>query len=177
MFCPVSPFIKSPFASWDFLPLNVYLKQLCHHQYCLRAYIHLFLIQGKMAKTSLTTIMVLFFLMEMVTKETHQIPVQLRPFPVYPGWQVQTYNPLVFMQIAFTWQEWFPLHSSISEKQSIHFCTLSFFVTYSRSIPLIIINFKTNVSLLGLHKLDIAKLYFSSNSLIYQPDCSETSQV
>ena len=127
-------------------------------------------------KTSLTTIIVLLFLMEMVTKEMYQIPVQSRPFPVYPGWQVQTYNPLVFMQIAFTWQEWFPLHSSISEKPSIHFCTLSFFVTYSRSIPFII-NFKTNVSLLGLHKLDIAKLYYSSNSLIYQPDCSETSQV
>ena len=106
-------------------------------------------------KTSLTTIIVLFFLMEMVTKETHQIPVQSRPFPVYPGWQVQTYNPLVFMQIAFTWQEWFPLHSSISEKPSMHFCTLSFFVTYSRSIPLIIINFKTNVSLLGLHNIFI----------------------
>ena len=128
-------------------------------------------------KTSFTTMIVLFFLMKMVTKETHQIPVQSRPFPVYPGWQVQTYNPLVFVQVAFTWQEWFPLHSSISEKPSMHFCILSFFVTYSRSIPLIIINFKTNVSLLGLHKLDIAKLYFSSNSLIYQPDCSETSQV
>ena len=59
----------------------------------------------------------------------------------------------------------------------IVFCTLSFFASYSRSIPLIIINFKTNVSLLELHKLDIAKLYFSSNSLIYQADCSETSQV
>ena len=57
----------------------------------------------------------------------------------------------------------------------MHFCTLSFFVTYSRSIHLIIINFKTNVSLLGLHKLDIAKLYFSTNSLIYQPERSETS--
>ena len=51
-------------------------------------------------KTSLATMIVLFFLMGMVTEETHQIPVQSRPnivtkklnspvqfcpFPVYPG--------------------------------------------------------------------------------------------
>ena len=57
-------------------------------------------------KTSLAKMMVLFLLIGMVTKETHQVRVQSRPFPVYPGWQVQTYDPLVFVQVAFTWQEW-----------------------------------------------------------------------
>ena len=57
-------------------------------------------------KTSLAKMMVLFLLIGMVTKETHQVRVQSRPFPVYPRWQVQTYDPLVFVQIAFTWQGW-----------------------------------------------------------------------
>ena len=35
-------------------------------------------------------------------------------FPLNPGWHSQTYDPSVFVQGAFTWQEWFPLHSSIS---------------------------------------------------------------
>lgn len=43
-------------------------------------------------------------------------PVQLSPFPVYPGWHSHTCDPMVFVQLAFTWQELFPLHSSISEK-------------------------------------------------------------
>ena len=41
-------------------------------------------IQG-MLKKSLANMIMLFFLMEMVSKETRQIPVQSRPFPVYPG--------------------------------------------------------------------------------------------
>ena len=53
-------------------------------------------------KTSLTKMMVLFLIIGMVTKETHQVRVHSRPFPVYPGWQVQTYDPLVFVQVAFT---------------------------------------------------------------------------
>ena len=53
-------------------------------------------------KTSLAKMMVLFLLIGMVTKETHQVRVHSRPFPVYPGWQVQTYDPLVFVQVAFT---------------------------------------------------------------------------
>ena len=53
-------------------------------------------------KTSLAKMIVLFFLMEMVTKETHQVPVQSLPFPTQPGLQVQTYDPLVFVQVAFT---------------------------------------------------------------------------
>ena len=65
-------------------------------------------------------------LIGIVIKERHQVPVQLCPFPVYPGWQVQTYDPLVFVQVAFTWQEWFPLHSSISEKPLIHFALYYF---------------------------------------------------
>ena len=36
-------------------------------------------------KTSLANMIVLFFLMEMVSKEMHQVPVQSLPFPVYPG--------------------------------------------------------------------------------------------
>ena len=56
------------------------------------------------------------------------------------------------------------------------FLHLIVFITYSRLIPLIITNYKTNVSLLGLHELDIAKLCFSRNNLIYQSECSETSQ-
>ena len=41
-------------------------------------------IQGMLEK-SLASMIVLFFLMEMVSKETRQLPVQSRPFPVYPG--------------------------------------------------------------------------------------------
>ena len=43
-------------------------------------------------------------------------PVQFCPFPVYPGWQSHTCDPLVLVQFAFSWQEWFPLHSSMSMK-------------------------------------------------------------
>ena len=32
-------------------------------------------------------------------------PVQLRPFPVYPGWHSHTCDPMVFKHLAFTWQE------------------------------------------------------------------------
>ena len=39
-------------------------------------------------------------------------------------------------------------------------------MTHSRLIPSIITNYETNVSLLVLHELDIAKLYFSTNILI-----------
>ena len=41
-------------------------------------------------KRSRATMTVLFFLMGMVTEETHQVPVQSLPFPICPGWQAQT---------------------------------------------------------------------------------------
>ena len=44
------------------------------------------------------------------------LPVQFCPFPVYPGWQSHTCDPLVLVQFAFSWQEWFPSHSSMSMK-------------------------------------------------------------
>ena len=44
-------------------------------------------------------------------------PVQFCPFPVYPGWQSHTCDPLVLVQFAFTWQELLPLHSSTSIQQ------------------------------------------------------------
>ena len=44
------------------------------------------------------------------------LPVQFCPFPVYPGWQSHTCDPLVLVQFAFSWQEWFPLHSLMSMK-------------------------------------------------------------
>ena len=126
LFCPVSTSIKSPFASWDFFTTECLFNTIVSLS-TLSSGLHSSLFYTRYAgKTSLATMIVLFFPMGMVTEETHQIPVQLRPFPVYPGWQVQTYNPLVFVQIAFTWQEWFPLHSSISEKPFVylHFITL-----------------------------------------------------
>ena len=43
-------------------------------------------------------------------------PVQFCPFPVYPGWQSHTCDPLMLVQFAFSWQGWFPLHSSMSMK-------------------------------------------------------------
>ena len=46
-------------------------------------------------------------------------PVQFCPFPVYPGWQSHTCDPLVLMQFASSWQEWFPLHSSMSMKSQM----------------------------------------------------------
>ena len=46
-------------------------------------------------------------------------PVQFFPFPVYPGWQSHTCDPMVLRQFAFSWQEWFPLHSSTSMKSEI----------------------------------------------------------
>ena len=45
-----------------------------------------------------------------------KLPVQFCPFPVYPVWQSHTCDPLVLVQFAFSWQEWFPLHSSMSMK-------------------------------------------------------------
>ena len=44
------------------------------------------------------------------------LPVQFCPFPVYPGWQSHKYDPLVLVQFACSWQEWLPLHSSMSMK-------------------------------------------------------------
>ena len=44
------------------------------------------------------------------------LPVQFCPFPVYPGWQSHKYDPLVLVQFACSWQEWFPLHLSMSMK-------------------------------------------------------------
>ena len=46
LFCSVSLFIKFPFPSLDFLPLNVYRIQWCHYRHCLQANIHLFFRQG-----------------------------------------------------------------------------------------------------------------------------------
>ena len=46
-------------------------------------------------------------------------PVQFCPFPVYPGWQSHTCDPLVLVQFAFSWQEWFPLHSLMSMKSQM----------------------------------------------------------
>ena len=46
-------------------------------------------------------------------------PVQFCPFPVYPGWQSHTCDPLVLVQFASSWQEWFPLHSSMSMKSQM----------------------------------------------------------
>ena len=53
-------------------------------------------------KISLAKMIVFFSLIRMVTKETHQVPVQSLPFPIYPGLQIQTYDPLVFQQVAST---------------------------------------------------------------------------
>ena len=47
------------------------------------------------------------------------LPVQFCPFPVYPGWQSHECDPLVLVQFASSWQEWFPLHSSMSMKSQI----------------------------------------------------------
>ena len=53
-------------------------------------------------KTSLAKVIVFFSLIRIVTKETYQVPVQSLPFPIYPGLQIQTYDPLVFEQVAST---------------------------------------------------------------------------
>ena len=43
------------------------------------------------------------------------VPVQDLPLPVYPGLQVQRYEPIVLLHIAFTWQtEGKEVHSLIS---------------------------------------------------------------
>ena len=47
------------------------------------------------------------------------VPVHLRPSPVYPGLHVQTCDPRVLLQVAFTWHlPWYVLHSSISVKKN-----------------------------------------------------------
>ena len=131
LFCPVSTSIKSPFASWDFFT-NECLFNTIMSLSTLSSGLHSSLFYTRYAgKISLATMIVLFFLMGMVTEETHQIPVQSRPnivtkklnspvqfcpFPVYPGWHSHICDPRVLLHLAFTWQEWFPLHSSISEK-------------------------------------------------------------
>ena len=51
-------------------------------------YSHLFFVQGVLVyagKRIRAKMTVLFFLMRMVTKETHQVPVQSFPFPICPG--------------------------------------------------------------------------------------------
>ena len=81
------------------------LIQLCHYHPCLQHYNHHFFVQSLLvnaSEPSLAKMTMLFFLMGMVTKETHQLPVQSLPFPVYPGSQVHTYDPLVFVHVAFT---------------------------------------------------------------------------
>ena len=51
-------------------------------------------------------------------------------------------------------------------------------MTHSRLISLIIKKYlKKMFPFLLMHELDIAKLYFSTIILIYQPDGSETSQM
>ena len=46
------------------------------------------------------------------------VPVQWRPSPIYPGLHVQTCDPRVFLQVAFTWHlPGYVLHSSISVKK------------------------------------------------------------
>ena len=45
-----------------------------------------------------------------------KLPEQVCPSPVYPVWHVHTCDPMVLVQLAFTWQERFLAHSSISEK-------------------------------------------------------------
>ena len=32
-------------------------------------------------------------------------PAQLRPFPANPGWHSHSCDPMVFLQLALTWQE------------------------------------------------------------------------
>ena len=41
-------------------------------------------------------------------------PLQLTPFPEYPGLQVHTKDPLVFLQVAFSSQLCFPVSHSFS---------------------------------------------------------------
>ena len=46
------------------------------------------------------------------------VPVQWRPSPIYPGLHVQTCDPRVLLQVAFTWHlPGYVLHSSISVKK------------------------------------------------------------
>ena len=55
---------------------------------CLQHFTYLSFVQGVLVnagRTSLAKMTLLFFLMGIVTKETHQVPVQSLPFPVYPG--------------------------------------------------------------------------------------------
>ena len=45
------------------------------------------------------------------------VPVQLRPSPIYPGLHEQTCDPSVLLQVAFTWHlSGYAMHSSISFK-------------------------------------------------------------
>ena len=105
-------------------------------------------------------------------------PVQFWPFPLNPGWHSHTKDPLVFVQVAFTWQEWFPLHSSISEKPYIYNICMHFimFVTLkwadSQSCNLFGYYIWENkfISLFLFHELDIWNVYFIRNISIYQAD-------
>ena len=47
------------------------------------------------------------------------LPLQSKPSPMYPGLQVQMYEPLVLVQEAFWWQT-FILHSSMSGRENTH---------------------------------------------------------
>ena len=102
-------------------------------------------------------------------------PMQFWPFPLNPGWHSHTKDPLVFVQVAFTWQEWFPLHSSISEKPYIYYiytlCHVCHFKMgeYNNLFGYYIWENKF-ISLFLFHELDISNVYFIRNISIYQAD-------
>ena len=178
LFCPVSLFIKSLFASWDFfLTLNVYLIQLCHYQHYLQASVHSSLFSYKVRWLNKSCNDDSAFLSdENGYKRNASNTCAVASISSISGvtsTNVQSFGVRadsihVTRVISFTLVNiWKTIDT---------FLHLIVFITYSRLIPLIITNYKTNVSLLGLHELDIAKLCFSTNSLIYQSECSETSQ-
>ena len=52
------------------------------------------------------------------SEDDNDLPLQVRPFPEYPGLHVQLYDPLVLLHTALALQLCDPLaHSSMSEKK------------------------------------------------------------
>ena len=65
------------------------------------------------------TLLVIFSVPFQGCRGYHDVPWHDVPFPTYPFLQVQSWEPLVLVQFAFTSQTWFPLlHSLISGRNT-----------------------------------------------------------
>lgn len=86
-----------------------------------------------------------------------QVPVQVVPFPVYPSWQVQLYEPTMLVQYALGSQSVIPAaHSSKSKKEERYyeFTSLITLVSRYRNVKA----FKLSIASHSLHQQWLASV-------------------